>query len=326
MIAIGVACAVLASSCTSTDNLTGGQTQLDGGSDATTADAPSTIDGSDAASPSLDELCSTSATAFCTKLASCAPVSVSQQYGGPATCNERQKTNCINTYKLPGVLGTDMLAACASDLAKLSCGDLLNIQTPPSCRRSGKLDDAATCVTDIQCKSAYCNNDPNTGCGKCAPRVGVGQACTNHGGCDVGLLCAGGACRAIVQANGTCGPNLPCSLDLFCNSTSQKCEPYKKQNEACDPSMNAPCDPSRGLMCPQPGSSNCTAIGWVQPGQPCANGSACSGGVCRNVNMVATCSAFPKLGESCTSLPQCGYPFVCIAGQCVERDPAFCAD
>ncbi|MGC4120637.1 MAG: hypothetical protein QM765_39880 [Myxococcales bacterium] len=126
----------------------------------------------------------------------------------------------------------------------------------------------------------------------CRPETGrceahwrrMGQSCRPGQGCE-GSLCIAGTCEARAGTGDACEPSAllsDCAAGLTCDSASRTCRTLGELGDACDSSARLP---------------------------QCRLFLACDAG---------TCSALPRLGESCSTLgyPRCAPPFFCDGLTC----------
>ncbi|MGH7296467.1 MAG: hypothetical protein ACRELB_16135, partial [Polyangiaceae bacterium] len=152
-------------------------------------------------------------------------------------------------------------------------------------------------------------------CGTCATAVAVGQPCATGDTCVYGSVCAASgpdyACTAVSYGDvgAACdGLETECKTGLYCDAPTQQCASPGGAGDAClvprscqapltcataagaaSPACQAPgqegapCqdaqDCAAGLSC-SVATSQCAAIVWVAPGQPCGDLDVCLVGAC----------------------------------------------
>jgi hypothetical protein len=250
-----------------------------------------------------DDGCGKLATALCARLGECAPSLLASRFGGAGSCPSRVANGCRDALTAPGTgERLDRLEACAPDVARLVCVELLArnltvwLDHPWSglCGSTpkGTVDLAGNCAEDAQCAAGWCKPKTDSKCGACTDFVGEGTACKGDFDCGPRLLCStGGTCVPVGIINSSCDPTHPCAMDLAC--VSKLCiETVPKEGATCDPSTK-PCDSARGLTCT---GTSCTT---VTPKDPLADSAPClAGGACTSPARcyAGTCKLLPAGG------------------------------
>jgi hypothetical protein len=205
-------------------------------------------------------------------------------------------------------------ASCLTAMSNLSCDvDFLSQATPPAaCMMtfSGSLPIGGTCIDDVECEPGLmCVVASTATCeGTCTPTSA--QDCRMDDDCPIGQFCAAaemqgpglwgsGVCETVVppgaSAGAPCGSPVQCAPGLFCagGPAPATC--------AADVGVGAAC-----------GGFN---------GATCASGLAC---VTSDDGATAACMAAAKLGDTCTSLFQCGAQYALSDIICDETGTKTC--
>jgi hypothetical protein len=294
-----------------------------------------------------DQACTDVATAHCARLQSCSNgARITRDFGDFSTCVVRERLGCLSALAAPSTgQSAATEEACAAALPSQDCNDLY-LARGSSCAVSGALADGAPCAFNGQCQSSYCVHDKNAACGVCGQPPAAGASCANDF-CARGQFCDSvtSACAAGAGDGNPCNRMTPCGPGSSCvgatMTTSGTCQPAASQpTAACDPRQRSlpSCDPNQGLSC-NTLSLTCTAIAYVDDGQPCgvlADGSTagCKGGglcVIATGQTVGTCKAPAPDGAACDLVagPPCLFPARCAvaggtAGTCVVPVGAAC--
>ena len=188
-----------------------------------------------------------------------------------------------------------------------------------------------TCTEERACAPGLtCNGE-----GMCAAPPMVGVACEGLGGCSLGLLCSGGACRPSsevlianegqachLQMGPLCREGLSCTVDMIAaGGATYICRALAAPGGACRIGLPAQCPAGQactetdlmrldfdGICAPAPSTegATCDAIAG------CASGFRCTDNACVRVR---------ENGDTCTAAGQCGSG-VCTSGMCVA--PRLC--
>ncbi len=306
--------------------------------------------------PSPDQACTDLAAATCSKQAQCSQVAITRNWGDTATCQSRQKQQCLNDLAAPSTAATpSTVEACAQAYPNWDCESWeLNIPPTACIPPAGKLSSGSSCLAGGQCQSTYCLVSTGVECGTCAalPAVGATCDCTSPNaaescgttGCGRGLLCSGAqTCANPVADGGSCGRSNPCEPGFDCvglsaTSTAGTCEAQvATAGSPCDSTRQTgpSCSGADALACIGPrGARTCVTVSFASAGQACGlqDGGVfdCSGGA-ECINRV--CVAAAQDGQSCDTLagPPCMSPARCItggdggsAGTCIFPNPANC--
>jgi hypothetical protein len=191
-------------------------------------------------------------------------------------------------------------ASCLATLSDLACDiDFVNLPSvPTSCRAafSGSVPSGGVCINDVQCApGASCVGDSSLVCkGRCTPISA--PSCRTNDDCPAQQYCSGdftsgsglwsvGRCQDLISPGATagdaCGQPVLCAPGLSCQGGgpfTSACEPDAAEGEKCGPAaMYAACP--AGLACVTQDDSSI---------------------------LEATCMRPAGLGDTCTSLFQCG--------------------
>ena len=228
-----------------------------------------------------------------------------------------------------------------------SCEDMFSCATGLVCfdGTCSELGEAgAPCRSDLACRPPmFC------GPGGCTMRLEVGGICNDTRDCAHGLVCddtercvvrAGTTCddttecgsleqcaspptcRAPLSLGGACRDNADCAASLYCEVLSRACVARPTDGMAC--ANGVICAPGTG--CDMDGGGTCRTLGGAAgggPGSPCllgefgpflcAEGLACSSGVC---------TALPTEGQPCAGTDTCAAGLGCAFGPegsiCIE--------
>ena len=267
------------------------------------------------------------------------------------------RDRCVRFLNAPGALVTsDLLVACATELAKLSCAN--DALDAPSCERlahaKGTLERGAPCGGQAQCQSGYCRkeseNSEALSCGVCEDFAGPAepcgtkdpsraklcapnQACVNNACTEIAIVGEGSACETgdgLPASAARCGPGLVCRRNSDATFT---CSRPRLEGEPCAVETSLPCGRTKdALKCnegicrtPLQGQERVPAGGQCSTlTPPCEDGLECpnlfrGGGTCRPTTPIgATCSR-TQSGPNCElSVAEC------VDGVCVGIDPARC--
>lgn len=196
--------------------------------------------------------------------------------------------------------------------------DLAAPSLPQECRTAlaGTLGDGQPCDNPLQCASELTCLGAGLGCGRCAPRPGLGQGCA-PGRCAVGLNCLFGACVERLPVGAPCdsfhGPL--CVEGAFCAGGNCKTTPVAL-GESCDTTVHLdPCSPN--LYC---GNSSQTCAVAPQAGESCSGQLVCAGASrCSNGTPDAICLKVIGPGDTCGPETLCSAGFRCQDLKCRPR-------
>jgi hypothetical protein len=200
---------------------------------------------------------------------------------------------------------------------------------------AGSQDDGTLCFTDSQCRSTYCDKGPpnvgpfNGACGACAERSPLNGDCTLTA-CDFGLICVhqgGGApnhCETpnTVPAGQNCIQDAQCQIGNIC--VGNNCTAVLGQSAPCQPGGDRDaCDPTKGLFC-DPVSLHCASVTYVAEFGTCNGGgpstrfectasSECINGICQG-----------PVGDGQRNEFKCLFPASLVNNVCLLPDPALC--
>lgn len=298
------------------------------------------------AGPTADEACAAHAAAICALRDSCSDGYFTQRdYGDLATCEARQKEECLVRLAAPGTsLDVAQLVDCAGALATFACGDLLNAELPSKCEpKPGAVDDGGVCSVGAQCASTYCKSPGDEACGTCAPAPKAGDSCADDTGCGAGggLRCAptSGLCVVPGSLGAACVDAQECRNELSCVVPTMgmpgTCQTAGATvGAACDAqAKTAPdCDRNLGLRC---AAGQCAAVTYAGNGEACGGmiGAVCEdNGACLGPNGAKTCVAAVADGVACDTEagPPCEAPAHCYgdgtstAGVCALAGATVC--
>lgn len=293
-----------------------------------------------------DQACADYASALCDERDACTNgFFTARDYGDLATCEARQKQECLVRLAASGTsLDAAQLVSCAASLATFPCGEFLNAELPAACvPQPGSSADGSACAFAAQCASAFCSSPSDEACGVCATAPKAGDSCADDTGCGfgAGLRCASdkGICVVPGQVGAACEENADCRNELSCvvptMGMAGTCEPAGATiGAACDgKAITAPdCDKSQGLRCAM---GACAATAFAGAGEACgaAAGATCeSNGMCLGANGAKTCVAAVADGAACDTEagPPCSAPARCMTdgtsttGVCALNDAAVC--
>lgn len=287
---------------------------------------------------SVDQACTDSAAATCTKLATCSPASLQTSYGDQATCESRLRASCTNSLSAPSTgAAPDKTEACAQAYPQWSCTDYLNHNNiPTACAQvTGALGSGSACAFAGQCQTGFCAIVPGSPCGTCAAMPKVGDSCAQLTTCGPSLACTSDnqQCVAYALSGAACGAGQPCGTGLTCvapggTGTPGTCQQAGTQIGAtCATSTkNGPtCDGALGLFC-DPQTQQCVADLYAGSGQPCGyspdagNYTLCTTGACVSSQCIGRAMdngacVVPDAGGSATDTG-CIPPARCIGGTC----------
>ncbi len=280
------------------------------------------------------QACAELATAYCTKIQSCAPVFVEVSFGDVGGCVARASQSCVNALGAKGTSASPAThSACAKAFGAAACDDLLDGKPPAACVIApGTLADAAACGEDAQCHSAFCGKPAGSYCGTCARPPAVGDSCIG-GRCGLSLACgANGKCVAPGAIGATCDPNTPCLTTLSCGNG--KCAAALAPGATCDPQQKttAGCQATAGYYC-NAVTTKCTLVTVGTTNQQCGIArntlTLCSSaGYCRGATSTTTgvCIGAAADGAACndTMGPSCMAGAHCVNAACKPDDPAMC--
>jgi hypothetical protein len=271
-----------------------------------------------------DQACGDFATAFCGKFNTCYPFLITVTYGDMGTCATRVKLGCTAQNAANGTGATPTnIEACKAAVPGIACTDILDNTTPSACNFKGTLSNGTACGDNGQCSSGFCNINSGT-CGACAAIIPAGSSCTN-GGCDTGLTCAGGVCKAPGAAGATCSDTAPCKGSLVCKSGTCA-TPQTSAGGTCSPTASD-CQLASGIFCNQ--NSVCANIDTAAAGDPCGVVAGaltvCKGsGACMSSGLSGTCASPKADGASCGTNDKCLPPASCVGGVCKLPNPSSC--
>lgn len=284
------------------------------GTPATSADG-----GGEGGGITADQACADLAHARCTALETCSTLRIATQYGDEATCEARNKANCVASLAAPSTGAAPATSeACAMAYTGWSCPDLLDgTNIPGACQQpKGSLAAGSACAFPGQCQSGFCAIAPDAACGVCAAPPKAGDSCAALTNCGQGLLCTSDTqvCATYVTQGGMCGKGMPCGTGMSCvgstTTTPGTCQTaVATMGAACDPAAKTgpACDRDKGLTCNST-SKTCVTLATVGGGQACGDvsgsGVACSAsGVCNGAmgTTAGTCAAAVADGASCST-------------------------
>lgn len=309
---------------------------------ALAAPACGSSNGGGGGSTSLAQACADLATSQCNQQQACNPRGLAAAYADLATCVARTQLTCPVLAQAAGSgYQAAAIEACARALATATCADVGNGVGPAACQIRGTLPVGAVCADNSQCAGAanYCRLSDS--CGVCAARKPVSDPndplafgdCAGSDGCQDGLICNLSLCAATVAPGAACDLTHPCGWGYSC--VSGTCGvPMLQAGATCDPEASA-CDPTQGLVCPNAGM--CAVLPTAVLGETCGLDATvglvtgCLGGTVCNVtsgNYLGTCVMPLADGDPCDATTylydQCQTPAACTDGFCNFPDPLAC--
>lgn len=287
-------------------------------------------DGTVATTP--EQACAELASAYCSKLAACAPILVQVAFGDPTRCATRMQIECVPNLKLPGTGQTPAgYSTCAKAFGGVACADVFSANLPASCLpQPGQLTDGMPCGDDSQCKSTYCIK--NGDCGVCGQVAAEGKSCADTD-CARGLDCnAQDVCVKPGAKGAACDGDRPCGTGLSCFNSV--CTEELKAGQACDPlgKTTPACDSLTGVYC-NAQTKVCTTVQLASAGQPCgivggAVAVCTAAGRCQRPSgsLSGSCLAAAADGAACdeTKGPSCMGPATCKNSVCTVPNYAAC--
>ncbi len=299
--------------------------------------------GGSSGASAVNAACAAFAATNCAHYHDCLGLYFGDLYTSVADCETVVAKYCPLEIAAPGSSRTaEQLSACAQATVPQTCADWL-ATSPPICFTPGTEPNGASCEYARQCASTLCQTSANGWCGKCAPRIAVGQPCvTNDAPCAVGLSCVlscpGGAascsppdristCTVLKPAEQPCFFNGECATPLRCSAGV--CSAPKAIGQPCDASAEDCDDDSycvksgAGATCIKPTfapvGSACDAFSAIF----CDSTSTCVDGTGSRANQ-GTCKSGAGPGESCASV-NCLAPAHCVNNVCaLPQDAATC--
>jgi hypothetical protein len=200
---------------------------------------------------------------------------------------------------------------------------------PAACREAfvGSQADGTACTTNEFCASGRCDKGAGH-CGKCAPLVASGGACSQHSDCTGDLVCVGGKCdvSGTIKLGDPCGPGKTCATGSFCPGIPDaKCTAVADKGGKCVSTKGCAagltCTAAQGSSegaCQEPGKLGDTCD-FNSFETACAKGLVCvlTGDFAKPETVKSTCKTVRKLGEACESPLECkGLDTTCSAGKC----------
>jgi hypothetical protein len=266
-----------------------------------------------------DGACADWAARYCKRLESCAPLSISIDYGDVDACIVRNQPVCASTLRARATGATPAtMAACALAYDSASCDDVVVGNPPEACHVPGALALGAACGDGSQCSGAdaYCRVAADDTCGACSLRGDVGAACDSARDCRYGLVCYFTCMHPVAQGDMCDGMLKQCPETMVC--LNYKCVVPAQREAACQPNAD-PCDHDHGLYC-DPEAKVCSPYKVADFGAPCGAGTVCGRGTCLPDDATGTsrCLASVAEGSRCdaTHGPACLGPAKCVNGQC----------
>jgi hypothetical protein len=278
------------------------------------------------------------ASAFCARVAACAPALTALEWGDTSACVPRLTAELSGRLASTGTSATpSQLEACAQALPNATCDDLLGRNLPAPCRSTpGSQPNGAACGDDSQCAGGHCSVPSQQTCGVCTTLGAAGATCAVDADCDYGLACAGGTCAGYVAPGGVCDATHRCLPTLVCKNGA--CAHPDAAGASCNAQAGDTCDTLHGVFC-NDASGTCQTIAYVSAGAACGiisgtitfcqRGSTNAVAECKGlggVSLTGACQAAAADGASCdaTGGPFCVTPSVCVNGQCKLDDASSC--
>jgi hypothetical protein len=276
--------------------------------------------GEDNASTALaGEACADWATHYCRRLESCAPISVSIEYGDVEACVSRSKLVCASALRARATGATPRtIKSCALAQDSVNCDDVVVGKPPESCHVPGLLSAGAACGDSSQCAGphSYCRTNVDNTCGTCAPLGEVGAGCDSARDCQYGLVCYFTCMRPVAKGEMCDGMLRQCPETLIC--LNYKCVAPGELRAPCEPNADH-CDHDHGLYC-DPQQKVCLQFAVADVGGPCTAGTICKRGACLpdDTTGASKCIASAPDGANCDARhgPTCLAPAKCVNGQC----------
>ena len=322
-----------------------------GGGD-TPSEAAIDLAGDSAPPVSVDQACSDSATARCTRRQACSNDAwATRNYGDLGTCVARMRLACLGSLGAPDTAATAVRTeACATELPALTCDDLFNGKPQGDCTTPvGPLAVGVPCQYNGQCQTSFCHVPHGVACGTCAGIPTAGDACSETAECGpYNMECVkatgetAGTCQPPLASGGACDKDHACGFGLSCVGATAK---VAGACQAAGATVGADCDPKRktgpgcegtsGLGCDD-ATSKCVVATFVQDQQACDNKTALCGGGGRCViasgATAGTCFLPAADGKACglDDGAPCLAPARCIVaagqarGTCELPDAAAC--
>lgn len=288
------------------------------------------------------------APAMCGIYADCGGPVVTLVYGNEADCAAQLAARFSD-----GEIGTLQAAIDAGNIAYHGdlVGDCIAALNAAGCALGnpfetcegifeGLVDDGGACELNEECgDGSYCAI--SGACpGACQARVMSGATCSSSDGCQPGLVCTSGSCRAPAGEGAACEgtTGVSCSnIGLTCagsdGATAGTCAQLASffsgaVGEICDPDMEDLCD--EGISCAFDGldgtSPRFRCVARVAAGAACTialpdmcpDDQFCSGvSLMGTPDVEGTCAPLPTAGEPCTvpvgvPVPRCAARLVCV--------------
>lgn len=286
--------------------------------------------------PEQQQACTDYWTMNCAQYEQCLPLYFDIFWGDQASCVAAQGGACPVSFAPGSALTPAKLASCTTVVATLACDEWLRYfsrtELPTGCEPTpGTLADAATCISNSQCQSTYCEYPAGgASCGTCQPRGQANDPC-EPGGCELGHTCQNNVCRVVGDINAACSPTAPCMVDLDC--VGGMCAPALQDTDPCTPfeqqcalahfcnTVNSQCEP----IAQQPNGSACGYDSMTGSVSFCESGSHC---MITNV-MTSTGTCMPEVGAGgdCSgewATGPCTLPLRCVQGTCEAYDVNAC--
>jgi len=253
-----------------------------------------------------------------------------------ARSRARLEAACARAVTAPGATNvTTQISACAQQISGASCSGTDDIECEFT---GGTLDDGAACGESFQCKSGACETEPNSNCGKCAPRVAVGGDCTTSTRCVEDAECllgseAVGKCVAVKIAKagekcaGVPGEIVRCDKGLDCSFGEAEATCKPRGGAGADCSSRSDCQDDlrcvggkcaagaaegaecsldecgKGLGCGS--DKKCARFVSAKAGEDCDAVRLCERGTCRGLSLTSGPGGQPELkpGKCVDPLP-----------------------
>jgi hypothetical protein len=277
----------------------------------------------------VEQACAEYADRRCELEQMCEPGWFDLEWGDMANCKAGMPLGCAEGFTAAGVKDTpERMAACARELAMLSCDQYFRPR-PDVCRPSlGTLPDGAACGLRTQCQGGACRGRLRA-CGTCITAVPEGGPCALFHECADGLDCVEGLCTRLntVERGGQCDLDHACAGTLACVGGGAvgpgTCAPPLPAGATCDSNnqVGNDCDFTKGLACAGE-MSTCYPVPKLRAVGETCSGNSCNGKAYCDFN--DTCSPRQHAGGSCVDSDQCLLPLNCVGGVCAVFDPATC--
>lgn len=274
-----------------------------------------------------EQACTNYATAYCNRLNTCMPFTMSIFHGDVSRCIERSKLICLPPLSLATTGSTPQkINDCVPMLMSATCSALRT--GTAGCKFTGSQASGTACGSNTQCQSGYCKLSTSM-CGVCAAKSINGNPCSGIENCLDGSACINGLCAAKKSLGGACQTTAACGDLLYCKG-GMCTTVATTAGASCDLNDSDSCDYFSGLYCND--QAKCQQIQLVGAGAMCGvltgNYASCTAsGSCKtNGGFMGTCVAVVADGQACNTNNDlnCLDPASCEAGVCKLWNPGSC--